>query len=253
MGTKWIDLNADLGEGTGNDAEMMRYVSSANIACGGHAGDDVTIQQSIELALENNVAIGAHPGFEDKENFGRRQLHLTPNELSDQITRQLERFEDWAQRANVTTQYVKLHGALANMTAADQGLAETAYKAVKAFRTDMPILALANSAQTLAAKQLGLPAIDEAFADRAYTNDGQLASRALEGAVLTQDTTVLAHVTSLLTTGKVKTITGSELNLRAQSICLHGDNAHAVHLAMRISETIKALGINIESFANKKI
>lgn len=250
MTARWIDLNADLGEGTGNDAEMMKFVTSANIACGGHAGDDNTIQHSIGLALENNVAIGAHPGFEDKENFGRKPLQLSSEQLADQIRRQLERFENWAQKANATTQYVKLHGALANMTAANFDLAETAYSAVKSFRKNMPVLALANSQQTIAAKQLDLPVIDEAFADRAYTDDGQLASRSIEGAVLTQDKDVLDHVTYLLTTGNVRTISGGELALSAQSICLHGDNSHAVHLARRISETIKSLNINIKSFAN---
>ena len=248
---RWIDLNADLGEGTGNDPQMMNYVSSANIACGGHAGDDETIQQSISLALENNVTIGAHPGFEDKEHFGRRQLQLTADKLQDQIVRQLERFEHWAQKAGTSAAYVKLHGALANMTAADQKLAEIAYRAVKSVRTDMPILTIANSKQVDAATNLGLPVIAEAFADRAYTDEGLLASRTLEGAVLTKDVDVLGHVEQLLDSGTVTTISGKQLNLAAQSLCLHGDNEHAVHLAKRIRETIEQMGIIVKSFANE--
>lgn len=133
---------------------MMNYVSSANIACGGHAGNDETIQQSIALALENNVAIGAHPGFEDKEHFGRRQLDLPIDQLHDQIVRQLERFERWAQKAGTTASYVKLHGALANMTASDRDMADIAYRAVKSVRADMPVLTIANSKQVDAATDL---------------------------------------------------------------------------------------------------
>ncbi|GLQ18413.1 5-oxoprolinase subunit PxpA [Maritalea porphyrae] len=248
---RWIDLNADLGEGTGNDPQMMNYVSSANIACGGHAGDDETIQRSISLALENDVAIGAHPGFEDKEHFGRRQLELSADELQDQIVRQLERFEHWAQKAGTSPSYVKLHGALANMTAADRDLAENAYRAVKSVRSDMPILTIANSKQVDAATNLGLPVIAEAFADRAYTDEGLLASRSIEGAVLTKDKDVVSHVEQLLTSGTVTTISGNQINLPAQSLCLHGDNEHAVQLAKRIRETIEQLGIIVKSFANE--
>ncbi|WP_435667543.1 5-oxoprolinase subunit PxpA [Maritalea sp.] len=247
----WIDLNADLGEGTGNDSAMMRYITSANIACGGHAGDETTMRQSIELALENNVAIGAHPGFEDKENFGRIPLELSSAEWRDQITRQLELFDGVARSTGAKIQYVKLHGAMANMTAADRNLANVAYEAVKSFRSNMMILTIANSHQGAAAKALGLENVEEAFADRAYTDEGLLASRSLAGAVLSQEKQVIEHITRLLSDAKVRTITGNVIGLNAKSICLHGDNEHAVALAKSINETVKSLGLDVKSFANK--
>jgi len=244
-----IDLNADLGEGVGNDDEMMRYISSANIACGGHAGDDDTIQHAIDQALSNQVTIGAHPGFEDKENFGRVRLDLEANELVDQVTRQLTRFEQWAAQAGTTTKYVKLHGALANMTAEDEALANVALGAVKAFSPNMTILALANSMQSKIGRELGLPVIDEAFADRAYTRDGQLASRALAGAVLSDEQQVLDHVSKLLKTGRIDTIEGEQIALNARSICLHGDNPHALALAERIRNLVIDCQVEISAFA----
>ncbi len=245
-----IDLNADLGEGTGNDAEMMRYVTSANIACGGHAGDETTIRQSIVLALENNVAIGAHPGFQDKENFGRTQLDLSPDEWRDQIVTQLALFEKIAHAEGAKIQYVKLHGAMANMTASDRNLADIAYEAVKSFRPNMTILTIANSHQIPAAKALGLPNVEEAFADRAYTEEGLLACRSLKDAVLSQETQVIEQVTRLLRHGQVRAITGNMIRLSAKSICLHGDNQHAVALAKSINESIKSLNLDVKSFVN---
>lgn len=249
MSKKSIDLNSDLGEGTGNDAAIMRCISSANIACGGHAGDENTIQQAIELALQNGVAIGAHPGFVDKENFGRKELYLPAQELADQISDQLEQFEQIARRAGTQTQYVKLHGALANMAAADRKIADVALGAIRAFRDNMPVLALAKSQQIKAAAGLGLPYVNEFFADRAYTRHGQLVSRAIDGSVLEQKAQVLKQVMTMVNTGTVISISGEKIQLSVQSICLHGDNAHAVALGNSITKAITENGIQIKTFA----
>lgn len=243
-----IDLNADLGEGGGYDHLLMPLITSANIACAGHAGDEETVRRSIELALQNGVNIGAHPGFADKENFGRNRLALSDNELSYQITAQLNLFQKIAGEFNATARYVKLHGAMANMAAEDFAFALKAYSVVKSVLPNTPILAIANSEQVRAAEQLDISFFTEAFADRAYMNNGQLAPRSLEGAVLHNEADVLAQVQNIVANGKVSAITGEQIQMRAQSICVHGDNQHALLLVKAIRNALEAQGINVIPF-----
>ena len=248
---EWIDLNADLGEGSPNDAALMKIITSANIACGGHAGDEETIRVAIERAQYHDVAIGAHPGFEDKENFGRVRLEISAEELNAQLKRQIERFQMVASRLNTSIEYVKLHGALANMTSESDELALAAYGAICELMPDVQILAISGTAQKRAAQQLELRNFDEGFADRAYTNEGQLASRTIEGAVLHDAEQVTAQISQLLDKGTVRAISGEEIELSAHSVCVHGDNEHAIRIAQAVRDTISAKGITLRSFAKQ--
>ncbi|WP_424981234.1 5-oxoprolinase subunit PxpA [Maritalea sp. S77] len=243
-----IDLNADLGEGAGTDKELMPLISSANIACGGHAGDEKTIRDSIQLALANNVSIGAHPGFEDKENFGRTRLKLSFDELRDQLLRQLERFQTVASAEGTAARYVKVHGALANMAAEESETADHVMRIVKEFDPEMAVLALASSEQTMAAIRHGLSVYDEAYADRAYTVEGQLASRQLKGAVLHNTDDAIKHVINIVQKQGVLAMDGSFTPLKAQSICVHGDSPDAVAMVRAIVAALKDQNIEISPF-----
>ncbi|MCF4098338.1 5-oxoprolinase subunit PxpA [Maritalea mediterranea] len=243
-----IDLNADLGEGAGTDQELMPLISSANIACGGHAGDEQTIRESIKLALANNVAIGAHPGFEDKENFGRDRLDLSFEELRDQLLRQLERFQIIAEEEGAKIRYVKVHGALANMACEDAEIADRVMRVIKEFDPEMPVLALASTEQTMAAIRHGLPAYDEAYADRAFTFEGHLAPRDMKGAVLHDIDQAIAHVENIVHKQGVLAMDGSYVPLKAHSICVHGDSPDAVEMVQAIVHTLKQQDIEIRSF-----
>lgn len=243
-----IDLNADLGEGAGTDEALMPLISSANIACGGHAGDEETIKRSIELAMAQNVSIGAHPGFEDKENFGRTRLDLSFDQLRSQLLRQLERFQTIAATLGTHARYVKVHGALANMAAEQAETAERTMRIIHEFDPELSVLALANSEQTKAAKAQGLKVYDEAFADRAYTADGQLASRSLEGAVLHDVQQITRHIQNVVQEQGVVALDGSFVPLRAQSICVHGDTPDSVAIVAAIVQALAAQKVQIKSF-----
>lgn len=244
---KTIDLNADLGEGTGNDAALLDIVSSANIACGGHAGDATTMRQTLRLAHKKGVTCGAHPGFIDKENFGRARLQLSEAELRAQIHAQLKQFLAIAADEKVPVRYLKLHGAMANMTAQDQNLAEIVFGAAAERSPNIAILALDNSAQIDAADKLGLPVIREAYADRAYTAEGLLATRGTEGAVITDPIAVIFQTVQLATMGTITALDGSVLKSEAKSICLHGDTNGAVHLAQQIRTELENNAIAIQT------
>ncbi len=241
-----IDLNADLGEGAGTDAELLRVVSSASIACGGHAGDAKSMQATLRAATANGVTCGAHPGFADREHFGRRRLDLRADELQTQIAGQITTLKTIAADDDIPILYVKLHGALANMASEDEMLAVTAFTAVRDIDPDLAVMALANSAQERAAGKLGLTVIREAYADRAYTAAGLLAPREAEGAVLTDIDDVVRQCMGLAR-GKVTAIDGTPLTVEAQSICLHGDTAHAVELAHAVRAALTHEGISIRA------
>lgn len=243
-----IDLNADLGEGAGTDRDLMPLISSANIACGGHAGDEQTIRESIQLALANNVTIGAHPGFEDKENFGRKRLNLSFEELREQLLRQLERFQKIAETEGAKIRYVKVHGALANMASEEAETADHVMQIVKEFDAELPMLALASSEQTMAAIRHGLTVYDEAYADRAFTFEGSLAPRDMEGAVLHDVDQITTHVQNIVHKQGVLAMDGSYVPLKAHSICVHGDSPDAVAIVQAIVKTLNDEDIEISSF-----
>lgn len=242
-----IDLNADLGEGVGDDTAMLAIVSSASVACGGHAGDATTIEGTLRAAKANNVRVGAHPGFADKVHFGRKRLDVSLAEINGQVGDQLDLFRQIADSVGMAPAYVKLHGALSNMAAEDEAVARAAFEAVAARWPGLPILALAASAQVAAARSLDLPVIAEAYADRAYTADGQLADRSLPGAVLHDAETIVARCLRLADKGEIETIDGQMIPSDARSICLHGDNPGAVTFARAVRAALEAAGLTISA------
>lgn len=242
-----IDLNADLGEGAGTDFELLELVSSASIACGGHAGNADIMRTTLAAAKAKKVTCGAHPGFADPDHFGRRRLNLPNAQLQEQMKVQLLAIQEIANEERVPLEYVKLHGALANMAAEDQELAETVFSAVKAHNGGLAILALDNSVQVKAAKTLGLNIIREAYADRAYTPEGQLVPRDQPGAVLTDPDDVVAQCLRLAQNHEIIAIDGSILPSSARSICLHGDTPGAVNLARQVRQALLDAGISIRS------
>jgi UPF0271 protein len=246
---KTIDLNADLGEGMGTDEALLEIVSSASIACGGHAGDAETIRRLLLVCKERGIRAGAHPGYADRANFGRLRLDLPRSDLLGQIRSQMTLFMGIAQDVAASVDYFKLHGALANQTAEDAELALAIFAEVQAIAPGLAVLALDHSGQVQAAEQLGLPVILEAYADRAYSADGLLVSRDTDGAVIDDVDAVIKRCVRLAVTGEIIAIDGTILRSDARSICLHGDTAGAAELAGRVREALEAQGVQIAPVA----
>ncbi len=240
-----MDLNADMGEGAGTDAALMPLITSASIACGGHAGNEETMREALQLARRNLVVVGAHPGFADPEHFGRRRLDMPPDELAEQIISQLETLSALAAEETVQLRYVKLHGALANMAAENRDVALTAFAAVKAHDPGLALLTIDNSEQVKAAQELDMVIVREAYADRAYTRGGLLAPRSNDGAVLTDPEAVVAQCVRLARQGEIVTLEGRIIQSSARSICLHGDTPGAVELARRVRDALIDAGVVI--------
>jgi UPF0271 protein len=229
-----IDLNADLGEGCDNDAQLLTLVSSANIACGWHAGDANTMRQSVRWALDNQVAIGAHPSFPDRENFGRSTMQLPPQEIISGMLYQLGALGAIVKAEGGRLVHVKPHGALYNQAAKDATLADAICSAIKIYDPQLTLFGLAGSALIDAARRAGLRAVEEVFADRGYQPDGSLVSRTLPGALIEDEAQALAQTMLLIKHKQVIAIDGSRVDVNAQTVCLHGDGAHALAFARRI-------------------
>jgi UPF0271 protein len=249
----FIDLNSDVGESFGNwtmgdDAAIFRSVSSANIACGFHAGDPSTIARTCRDAVAAGISIGAHVGYRDLAGFGRRFLDCSPTELADDVLYQLGALEGIARAAGGRISYVKPHGALYNTIVTHQEQAQAVVDAVKAFGGDLPILLLPGSVALAAAGAAGLRGVAEAFADRAYNPDGTLVSRREPGAVLHDEDAVAANMVRLATEGTIVARDGSTIKTTAESICLHGDTAGAVSMAAAVRRELEAAGVDIRSF-----
>ena len=242
-----VDLNADLGEGVTDDAGLLGVVTSANVACGFHAGDPQTMRKVCALAAERGVSVGAQVSYRDRANFGRRELDVGADQLYADVAEQLTALRDAAQGAGTVVAYVKPHGALYNRAVRD---AEQAAAVVAAVRDGgrMPVLGLLGSKLLDLARQAGLLAVPEAFADRAYTPEGALVSRGTEGAVLTDPDVVAARAVKIATTGVVESISGSPVPTGARSICVHGDTPGAVHIARRVREALESAGVMVRSF-----
>jgi UPF0271 protein len=248
-----IDLNSDVGESFGNwtmgdDAAIFRSVSSANIACGFHAGDPSTIARTCRDAVAAGISIGAHVGYRDLAGFGRRFLDCSPTELADDVLYQLGALEGIARAAGGRISYVKPHGALYNTIVTHQEQAQAVVDAVKAFGGDLPMLLLPGSVALAAAEAAGLRGVAEAFADRAYNPDGTLVSRREPGAVLHDEDAVAANMVRLATEGTIVARDGSTIKTTAESICLHGDTAGAVSMAAAVRRELEAAGVDIRSF-----
>lgn len=249
----FIDLNSDVGESFGNwtmgdDAAIFRSVSSANIACGFHAGDPSTIARTCRDAVAAGISIGAHVGYRDLAGFGRRFLDCSPTELADDVLYQLGALEGIARAAGGRISYVKPHGALYNTIVTHQEQAQAVVDAVKAFGGDLPMLLLPGSVALAAAEAAGLRGVAEAFADRAYNPDGTLVSRREPGAVLHDEDAVAANMVRLATEGTIVARDGSTIKTSAESICLHGDTAGAVSMAAAVRRKLEAAGVDIRSF-----
>ena len=248
-----IDLNSDVGESfgrwtLGDDSAMFQSVSSANVACGFHAGDPSVIRATAHQAAQAGVVIGAHVGYRDLAGFGRRFLDVDPLELADDVVYQIGALQALAATAGARVQYVKPHGGLYNAIVKHTAQARAVVDAVKAVDPDLPILGLRGSEVLRLAEAAGLRAVAEAFADRAYNPDGTLVSRTQPGAVLHDPAEVAQHVLRMATEQKIKAIDGSVLNVRAESICVHGDSPGAVAMATAVKSALSDAGVSIASF-----
>lgn len=248
-----IDLNSDIGEGLGpwrmgDDEAILGSVTSANIACGFHAGDPSHMRTTTTLAAQRGVAVGAHVAYRDLVGFGRRFVDATPTELADDVLYQIGALDAIARAAGTRVGYVKPHGALYNTIVHHEGHARAVVDAVKAFGGDLALLLLPGSLALDLAEQAGIRGVREAFADRGYTPEGTLVSRREPGAVLHDVDAVAARVTRLATEGVIEAVDGSELRLDAESVCLHGDTEGAVAMAAAVRACLEAAGVTPKSF-----
>ena len=243
---KRIDFNCDLGEGCGNDTAIAPWITSASIASGGHAGDAASMREAVALCLEHGVAIGAHPSFEDRAHFGRRELPVTPEQAHRLVRHQAETLAEIAACAGTALAHVKPHGALYNLAARDDAIAEAVAGAVRAVDRSLWLYALAGSRLVRAGRDAGLPVAAEAFAERRYMADGQLASRGLPGAMFAEFEPALAQVRTLLRDGAVRAIDGSQVVIDADTLCLHGDRADAAAFARNLRTALEADGIAVD-------
>ena len=244
-----VDLNCDLGEGAGHDEELMPLISSANIACGGHAGDETTMRATVLLAKEHGVAIGAHPGFADRENFGRIELEVSPLEIRGLVLNQVQHLLAIALQCNARVRHVKPHGALYNMAVRDREVAQAVADAVYEADPRLLLVCLAGSQLLEAGAACGLSTIAEAFGDRTYRADGSLTPRSEPGALITDEKAAAAQGVRLVREGKVSASDGSEVSLSAETICLHGDGEQAVAFAVSLRSALQGAGLEIKSFA----
>ena len=249
-----VDLNSDVGESfgrwtLGDDAAMLALVSSANVACGFHAGDPVTLRRCCASAAEQGVAVGAQVGYRDLAGFGRRFVDVAPGELADDVVYQLGALDGMARVAGTRVSYLKPHGALYNAAVHHEGHARAVVEAVRAYDPTLPVLGLPGSRLLRLAEEAGLRPVPEAFADRGYTPEGTLVPRSEPGALLEDPDTVAARVLELVTSGRVTAVDGSAVTVAAESVCLHGDTPGAVAMARRVREVLDEAGVAVRSFA----
>ncbi len=240
-----VDIHCDLGEGCPNDAELMRYISSANIACGFHAGDSDTMRRTVKLAIENNVAIGAHPSFPDRENFGRTHMSLPIEQVTEMVTEQVASLKKICDEQGARLHHVKPHGALYNMAAKDDELARAVSIAVSKFDLELVFVGPPNSRLISEAQALGLTTASEVFADRTYQPDGSLTPRSQPNALITDVDECIEHVLRMVREQKVTAVDGSEVPIKADTICIHGDGEHAVEFAIAIRHALVRENIEI--------
>ena len=243
-----LDLNADVGEGEPEaDEALLRLVTSANVACGLHAGDPYTMRATVALALRQGVAVGAHPGFNDREGFGRRPMHLAAAEINDLLLYQLGALDSIARAEGAILRHVKPHGALYNQAETDGSLAVAIIGAIRAFDPALRLVGRAASAMEEAARAVGHPFTAEAFADRRYRANGSLQPRSESGSVLTDPEEVARQVRSLVTHGEVVANDGSHVPISFETLCLHGDTPGSALLAARIHGELSALGVSVSA------
>ena len=248
-----VDLNSDLGESfgaytLGMDERILEVISSANIACGFHAGDPEVMQKTVSLALKNNVAIGAHPGLPDLVGFGRRNIAVTPKEAYAMMVYQIGALAAFVKAEGARMQHVKPHGALYNMAAADEKLAEAVAEAVYKVDPSLILFGLSGSWMIKKAKDIGLRVAEEVFADRTYQKDGSLTPRRDPGAMISVEEDSLAQVLGMVKNAAVKSMQGDVISIKADTICVHGDGEHALMFSKRIKERLIAEGVAVSAF-----
>lgn len=247
-----IDLNCDLGEGAGNDVGLMKLVSSANIACGGHAGDEATMRETVRVALACGVAIGAHPGFCDRGGFGRREVEMSPIEAGKLIDTQCRALQTIAREEGAELRHVKLHGALYNMAARDALLASNVVDVLSRISPAPIIVCPPGSAlERIARQKQKLKTASEVFADRGYQSDGSLIPRNCPGAMIDDAALAAARLIHLLKTGRMRTEDGTELELHADTVCIHGDAPGALSFTLYLKEALARSGVTITSFSRE--
>lgn len=247
-----IDLNCDLGEAFGNysfggDKDIIPLITSANIACGFHAGDENVMNETIQLAKENNVGIGAHPGLPDLQGFGRRKMDIKPKEIYNLVVYQLGALNGFCKIHGTRINHVKPHGALYNMGAKNKEIAQAIALAVYDFDKSLVLVGLSNTLLISEAEALGLRTASEVFADRRYEDDGQLVSRQESDATITNTDEALQQVLKMVTENKVVSKNGKEIDLQADTICVHGDGAHTLDFVTQIRKKLTKEGIDIQS------
>ena len=243
-----VDLNSDLGESfgrytIGNDDKIIPLISSANVACGYHAADPVVMGKTIAMAKEADIRVGAHPGFPDLMGFGRRNMNVTPAEAKAYVLYQLGALDAFCRVNGVKMQHVKPHGALYNMAAKDYALSTAICEAIKEFDSNLIVLALSGGQLAKAAQDMGLRTAMEVFADRGYEEDGTLVDRRKEGAMITDENEAIARVIRMVKEKKVTAVTGKDIPIQADSICVHGDGAKALAFVEKIREAFVKEGI----------
>ena len=247
-----IDLNCDLGESFGNykigmDEEVIKFISSANIACGFHASDPLVMEKTVALAKENGVKVGAHPGFPDLVGFGRRNMNVSPAELKAMVMYQVGALAAFCKARDVKMNHVKPHGAMYNMAAKDIKLALAIAEGIAQVDDSLILLGLSGSQLLKAAQEVGLKSAAEVFADRAYEEDGSLVARTKAGAVIADENQVIERVIKMIKLGKVQAITGKEIEIKPDSICVHGDNPKALNFVKLIRQRLTQENIKIEA------
>jgi len=245
-----VDLNCDLGESFGSykiglDKEVISYISSANVACGFHASDPLVMAQTVELANKANVCVGAHPGLPDLVGFGRRNMDISPKEAKAMVQYQIGALESFCKAQGTKMYHVKPHGALYNMAGKDLNLAIAICEGIYEVNPDLILLALSGSKMIDAAKNIGLKVAREAFADRAYEEDGSLVSRAKEGSIITDENEAIKRVIRMIKENKVKTISGIDIPIEVDSICVHGDGIKALEFVRKIKSSLEEENIKI--------
>lgn len=248
-----IDLNSDIGESFGNyklgmDAEVLDHVTSANIACGWHAGDPLIMEATVKLCREKKVAVGAHPGYPDLLGFGRRKLAVTPEEARTYMLYQLGALQAFAQAQDMNIQHMKMHGAFYNTVCGDPATANAVLEGIEQFDPTIYLMVLSGSYIAEEAQRRGLPVIQEVFADRGYTEQGTLVPRNEPGAFIKDPQEALDRVLQMITKGTVTTNTGKEVEITADSVCVHGDNPEAVAFTSKLRQGLEEAGIEIISF-----
>ena len=248
-----IDLNSDVGESygawaMGQDEALIPLVTSVNVACGAHAGDPLVMARTVELAARHGVSIGAHPGYPDRDGFGRRDLDMTVDELEASLLAQLGALNAFVEAAGQRLAHVKPHGALYNRAARDPSLASVITRAVKRFDQSLTVVGLAGSALIDAARADGLAVAAEAFADRAYEADGSLRSRRLAGAILPTPEQAAEQAVSIVTLGRVTSYAGEPVSVSADTLCIHGDTPAAADYARHVRGALEAAGVTVAPF-----